>query len=68
MAVFITRENNVIYCIRNLTTIAETGICKPKMKKDNLGYKHPTEKTGTKHIFSSVLIPCIEVLIERRFL
>ena len=38
-----------------MTTIAETGVRKAKMKKDTPGYKHLAKKTGTLHIFSSVL-------------
>ena len=58
MAIFITREN-VINCIRDLTTVAKTGVCKAKTKKNTPSYKHPAKKTRTKHIFSSILKPCM---------
>ena len=66
MAIFIARESNVISCIRDLTTIAETRVSKAKTKKDTLGYKHPTKKMGTKHLFSSVLNPCMSGLDRRK--
>ena len=59
MEILIAKENNVIYCIRDLTMIVETGLGEAKTKKDTPGYKHPAKKTGTKHVFSSVLNPCI---------
>ena len=40
MAIFVARENNVINCIRDLTTIAEIGVGKPKTKQNTLANKY----------------------------
>ena len=66
MAVLIVTENNVIYRIRDMATIAEVGVCKEKTKKDTISSKHPAKKLGTKYIFSSVLNPCTLGLDRRK--
>ena len=66
MAVLIARENNVMYRIRDLTTIAEIGIGNAKMEKDTLGDKPSAKKAGTKYIFSSVLSPCMRGVDRRK--
>ena len=44
------------------------GVCEGKMKKDILGYAHPAKKTETKHIFPSVLNPCMQDLEKKKIL